>query len=227
MLNILIAEDDIKLNNLFCKALTYSGYHTVSAFNGYDALEILDKEYIDLIISDVMMPKMDGFTLIEYLRDSKSNLPVLFITAKDSYEDKEKSFNLGVDDYMIKPINVNEMVLRVKALLRRAKIASEREIVCGNTTLNYDALTISFGQEEILLPQKEFNLIYKLVSYPNKIFTRAQLMDEIWGMDSETDERTVDVHINRLRDKLCKCDDIEIITVRGLGYKVVKNIEKN
>jgi DNA-binding response OmpR family regulator len=144
------------------------------------------------------------------------------ITAKEGFEDKEKGFNLGVDDYMVKPIDVNEMILRVNALLRRAKIASERKVMCGSTMLDYDALTLSFGGNEVLLPQKEFQLIYKLISYPNKIFTRQQLMDEIWGFDSETDERTVDVHINRLRERLKDCADLEIITVRGLGYKAVK-----
>lgn len=222
MFNILVAEDDKKLNKLFCTVLSHNGFHAVPAFNGEDALDALDREYIDLVVSDIMMPKMDGFSLIECLRNAEYNLPVLIITAKDSFEDKEKGFNLGVDDYMVKPVNVNEMVLRVKALLRRAKIANDREIICGNTVLNYDALTISFGKKEILLPQKEFNLLYKLVSYPNKIFTRQHLMDEIWGMDTETDERTVDVHINRLRDKLADCEDIQIVTVRGLGYKVVK-----
>lgn len=224
MFNILVIEDDMKLNKLFCTALIHNGFRAVPAGDGEEGMDILDKEYIDLIISDIMMPHMDGYEFVEALREADYGQPVLMITAKAGYENKEKGFNLGIDDYMVKPIDINEMILRVNALLRRAKIANDREIVCGNTILNYDALTISFGKEEILLPGKEFHLLYKLVSYPNKIFTRQQLMDEIWGMESETDERTVDVHINRLRDRLKECEDIQIITVRGLGYKVVKTI---
>lgn len=222
MFNILVIEDDVKLNKLFCTTLNYNGFHAIPAGDGEEAMDVLDKEYIDLIISDIMMPGMDGYQFVESLRAAEYSQPVLMITAKAGFEDKEKGFNLGIDDYMVKPIDVNEMILRVKALLRRTKIANDREIVCGNTVLNHDALTILFGNEEILLPQKEFNLLYKLVSYPNKIFTRQQLMDELWGMESESDERTVDVHINRLRDRLTNCEDIQIITVRGLGYKVVK-----
>ncbi len=226
MFNILVVEDDMKLNNLFCTVLKRNGFNAVAAFNGEDALIKLDYEFIDLIISDIMMPRMNGYELIEILRQSGHNLPVLIITAKESFEDKQKGFSFGADDYMVKPIDVNEMVLRVSALLRRAKIISERKITVGNTILDYDALTVTFNNEEILLPQKEFNLLYKLISYPNKIFTRQQLMDEIWGMESESEERTVDVHINRLRDRFKDCTDFSIITVRGLGYKAVKNNEK-
>lgn len=222
MINILVIEDDTKLNNLFCKTLNHNGFRAIPAGDGEEAMDVLDRERVDLMISDIMMPNMDGYQFVKLIRDADYNQPVLMITAKTGYEDKEKGFNLGVDDYMVKPVDVNEMLLRVKALLRRAKIANDREIVCGNTVLNNDALTISFGSNEILLPLKEFNLIYKLLSYPNKIFTRQQLMDEIWGMESETDERTVDIHINRLREKLKGCEDIQIITVRGLGYKAVK-----
>ncbi|MCR3757520.1 response regulator transcription factor [Clostridium felsineum] len=225
MFNILVVEDDDKLRKLFCTVLERNGYHAVSANNGVTALEILDKEYIDLIISDIMMPNMDGYELTKNLRDSNYNLPILIITAKEQFVDKRKAFLIGIDDYMVKPIDVHEMILRVGALLRRAKIAHERKITCGKTTLNYDALTISFDEKDMLIPQKEFNLIYKLISYPNKIFTRQQLMDEIWGMYSDSDERTVDVHINRLRERLKDCTDFEIVTVRGLGYKVVKNVE--
>lgn len=224
MFNILVVEDDTKLNKLFCTALNRRGFHAVPAGDGEEAMDVLDREYIDLIISDIMMPNMDGYQFVQSLRDAEYNLPVLMITAKEGYEDKEKGFNLGIDDYMVKPVDVNEMILRVNALLRRAKIANDRQILCGHTVLNYDALTISFADKEILLPQKEFNLLYKLISYPNKIFTRQQLMDEIWGMESETDERTVDVHINRLRDKLKECQDVCIVTVRGLGYKAVKQV---
>jgi len=226
MFNILVVEDDTKINSLFCTVLKRNGYNAIAAYDGEEALQKLESDFIDLIISDIMMPRMNGYELIEILRDNEYNLPILIITAKESFEDKQKGFAYGADDYMVKPIDVNEMVLRVGALLRRAKIISERKITVGSTILDYDALTIKFNNEEILLPQKEFNLLYKLISYPNKIFTRQQLMDEIWGMDSESEERTVDVHINRLRDKFKDCSDFSIVTVRGLGYKVVKNNEK-
>lgn len=222
MFHILVVEDDIKLNKLFCAVLTRNGYRTFSAADGQEALNILDNSYIDLIISDIMMPEMDGYTLIKSLRDAGYLLPILMITAKENFEDLQKGFLAGTDDYMVKPVNVNEMVLRVSALLRRAKIANERKIEIGDTVLTYDSLTVSFQGNEYLLPQKEFYLLYKLISYPNKIFTRQQLMDEIWGMETDTDERTVDVHINRLRDRFRSCSDFQIITVRGLGYKVVK-----
>ncbi len=223
MFNILVVEDDEKLNKLFCTVLNRNGYHAISATDGEKALEILDREYVDLIISDVMMPNVNGFELTKMLRDANYNMPLLMVTVKETFEDKRKGFLAGIDDYMVKPVDVNEMVLRVGALLRRAKIASERKIACGETVINYDSMTVSFNGQELLLPQKEFSLLYKLVSYSNMIFTRQQLMDEIWGMDSETDERTVDVHVNRLRDKLKECRDIQIVTVRGLGYKAVKN----
>ena len=219
MFNILVVEDDEQQNKLFCAVLNRNGYRALPAADGQEALDILDKEIVDLIISDIMLPNVDGYELIKSLRDANYNMPVLVISAKDRFEDKEKGFNSGTDDYMVKPIDTNEMILRVGALLRRAKISAEKKIVCGDTVLNYDAFTIVFNGNEILLPQKEFNLLYKLISYPNKIFTRQQLMDEIWGMETETDERTVDVHINRLRDKIKDCKDIEIVTIRGLGYK--------
>ena len=211
-----------ELRSLFCTVLNRSGYLTVPASGGREALELLDSEYIDLIISDIMMPGMDGYELIRTLRGNGYSLPILIITAKERFEDKQEGFQAGTDDYMVKPIDVNEMVLRVGALLKRARIATDRRIICGKTTLDYDALTVTVDGEETLLPQKEFYLLYKLMSYPNKIFTRQQLMDEIWGMDSTSDERTVDVHINRLRERFRDCDDFLIMTVRGLGYKVVK-----
>ena len=226
MVNILIVEDDLKLNKLFSTVLNRNNYHTFSALDGIEALEILDKEHIDLIVSDIMMPNMDGYQLTKALREANYNLPILMITAKEDFKDKQKGFNIGIDDYMVKPINVNEMVLRVGALLRRAHIANTRKLEMGSTVLNYDSLTAEFNSSEYLLPQKEFQLLYKLLSYPNKIFTRQQLMDEIWGLDSETDERTVDVHINRLRDRFKNSSDFKILTVRGLGYKAVKTNEK-
>ena len=222
MFNILVVEDDMKLRNLFCTVLLNNGYCAIPAESGLAALKILDTEYVDLIISDIMMPGMDGYELIETLRVSGYTLPILIITAKERFEDKQRGFLAGTDDYMVKPIDVNEMVLRIGALLKRARISTERKIICGKTVLNYDALTVTFNGEELLLPQKEFYLLYKLMSYPNKIFTRQQLMDEILGVDSQSDERTVDVHINRLRERFKDCDDFQILTVRGLGYKVVK-----
>lgn len=225
MFHILVVEDNSDMRELFCTVLSDSGYNTISAADGLEALEIMDREYIDLIVVDVMMPGMDGYELTKTLREAKMDLPILMVTAKDQFEDIQNGFRAGTDDYMIKPINVKELVLRVEALLRRAKISSEKKIVVGSTALDYDALTVTIHGEETILPQKEFYLLYKLLSYPNKIFTRQQLMDEIWGMFSETDERTVNTHINRLRDRFRDCTDFEIVTVRGLGYKVVKKIE--
>ena len=222
MFSVLVIEDDQKINKLFCTVLNRSGFRTISAFDGDKALQLLDSEYIDIIISDIMLPKMNGYELTKILRDAGYSIPILMITAKDSFEDKEKGFLSGADDYMVKPINVNEMVLRVNALLKRAKIMSERKIMIGDTTLDYDSLSLVSGNQETFLPQKEFYLLYKMLSFTGKIFTRQQLMDEIWGMDSETDERTVDVHINRLRERFKNHSDFEILTVRGLGYKVVK-----
>lgn len=222
MFNILVVEDDAKLRQLFCTVLTRNGYRAMPAVNGEDALEVLDKEYIDLIICDIMMPRMDGFELTQTLRDNNQQLPILMVTARENFADKQQGFLVGIDDYMVKPINVNEMILRVGALLRRAKIVSERKIEWGETVLDYDALTVFQGPESILLPQKEFYLLYKMISYPNKIFTKQQLMDEIWGMDSESDEHTVVVHVNRLRERFRDSRDFEIVTVRGLGYKAVK-----
>ncbi|MGN1347580.1 MAG: response regulator transcription factor [Acutalibacteraceae bacterium] len=225
MFTILVVEDNADMRELFCTVLSDAGYHTIPALDGMDALEIMDKEYIDLIVADIMMPNMDGYELTKALRDARYDLPILMVTAKDQFEDMQKAFRTGTDDYMIKPVNVKELVLRVEALLRRAKISSEKKIVVGGTMLDYDALTVTRNGEESILPQKEFYLLYKLLSYPNKIFTRQQLMDEIWGMFSETDERTVNTHINRLRDRFSDCQDFEIVTVRGLGYKAVKKVE--
>lgn len=226
MVNILVVEDDLKLNKLFSTVLEINGYHVFSAQDGDKALKILDQEHIDLIISDIMMPNMDGYELTKNLREANYTLPILMVTAKSDFQDKALGFKMGTDDYMVKPIDVNEMVLRVEALLRRAHIVNTRKIEIGNTRLNYDSLSALIDDDEFLLPQKEFLLIYKLLSYPNQIFTRQQLMDEIWGVDSETDERTVDVHINRLRDRFKNSTGFEIATIRGLGYKVVKKNEK-
>lgn len=223
MFNILVVEDNADMCELFCTVLSDSGYNSIPAKDGMDALEIMDKEYIDLIVADIMMPVMDGYELTKSIRDANYDLPILIVTAKDQFEDMQKGFRAGSDDYMIKPINVKELLLRVEALLRRAKISSDKKITVGATVLDYDALTVTIDGVETILPQKEFYLLYKLLSYPNKIFTRQQLMNEIWGMDSETDERTVNTHINRLRDRFEGCNDFEIVTVRGLGYKAVKH----
>jgi DNA-binding response OmpR family regulator len=199
--------------------LQQNGFNTYQASDGKEALDIFDKDHIDLMICDIMMPNMDGYELTDSLRSSNYNLPVLMVTAKDSFADKQKGFLVGTDDYMVKPIDINEMVLRVQALLRRSKIVNERKLEIGGIIINYDAFTITRENDKHTLPQKEFFLLYKLLSYPDIIFTRLQLMDEIWGMDSESDDRTVDVHIKRLRERFYSYSEFEIITVRGVGYK--------
>lgn len=222
MFNILVVEDDAELNRLFCTVLEKNGYNPIGTSDGEAALDIMQSEYIDLIITDIMMPRLDGFQLTESLRHTDRTTPVLLITAKDSFGDKQRGFLSGADDYMVKPVDVEEMLLRVGALLRRARIISDHRQVVGSTVLDYDALTVTVGNKETVLPQKEFYLLYKLLSAPGHIFTRQQLMDEIWGMESETEARTVDVHINRLRERFRDCTDFSIVTVRGLGYKAVK-----
>lgn len=224
MFNILVVEDNAKLRQLMSTVLAKNGYNPIMAEDGWQALELLDKQYIDLIISDIMMPNVDGYELTQRLREAGINTPVLMVTAKESFKDKQRGFLVGTDDYMVKPIDVDEMVLRVGALLRRAQIVNERKVRIGGVMLDYDSITVVKDEESFVLPQKEFYLLFKLLSYPGKIFTRQQLMDEIWGMDSETDARTVDVHINRLRERFKDCPEFEIVTVRGLGYKAVKLI---
>ena len=221
MNRILIVEDDENLSLLYQSALKNERFEVFRAMNGVDALNILDKQFIDLIISDIMMPDMDGYELAESLREAGYELPILFITAKDSFEDKKRGFTIGIDDYMVKPIDVNEMILRVDALLRRAQIVHTKELVVGKIRLDQETYQIKTSDQTETLPQKEFLLLYKLLAYPNKIFTRQQLMDEIWGLDSDTDERTIDVHIKRLRTRLEKNSDFSIETIRGLGYKAV------
>ncbi len=221
MNQILVVEDDANLSLLYQSTLKRGRYDVIVAENGVRALELFDSHTIDLVISDIMMPDLDGYELVDAIRSSSSSIPILFITAKESFEDKKKGFKLGIDDYMVKPIDVNEMLLRVEALLRRAKIVSAQELRVGDTVLDRQTLVISFGSKKKMLPKKEFLLLYKLLSYPNKIFTRQQLMDEIWGMESDSDERTIDVHIKRLRNHLVKNQDFSIETIRGLGYKAV------
>ena len=222
MFRILVVEDDGELQQLFCRVLTRSGFHATGAFDGAEALELLEHQYFDLMISDIMMPRMDGYEFTETLRASGSEIPILMVTAKEKPADKHKGFIIGTDDYMVKPVDEEEMLLRIAALLRRSRIVNEHRLEIGETVLDYDSLTVTCPQGVLELPKKEFMLLFKLLSYQNKIFTRRQLMDEIWDMDSESDERTVDVHINRLRDHFRGNDDFEIVTVRGLGYKAVK-----
>ena len=222
MFKILIAEDDRELRQLFAHVLTKNGYTVLGVSNGEEALAALEQSYYDLIISDIMMPKMDGYELVRAIREAGQNTPVMMITAKDAFDDMRLGFLSGTDDYMVKPVNVNEMVLRVSALLRRAQMTSEHRQVIGNTVLECDSLTVRSGGESMTLPQKEFMLLYKMVSFPGRIFTRQQLMDEIWGYDSDTDTHTVDVHIGRLRERFRGNTDFRIVTMRGVGYKVVK-----
>ena len=220
MVKILIAEDDLELKNLYIEVLSGVGYEVIEATNGKEALLELEKNRIDLVISDVMMPEIDGLELTESIRLSNKTIPILMISAKDTFRDKEAGFMVGTDDYMVKPVDINEMLLRVKALLRRAQILTDQQLTIGETLLVLDELKVTWENHKLILPQKEFLLLYKLASSPNKIFTRQQLMDDIWGLNSETDPRTVDVHINRLRDKLADNPELAIKTIRGLGYKL-------
>jgi len=222
MLKILIAEDDRELRQLFSHVLNRHGYTATGVSNGQEALDAMDADFYDMIISDIMMPVMDGYELVRQLRDVGNTTPVLMITAKDAFDDMRLGFQSGVDDYMVKPINVNEMVLRVQALLRRAQMINDRRQTIGDTVMECDSLTVTATGESMILPQKEFMLLYKMAAYPGKIFTRQQLMDEIWGYDSESDTHTVDVHIGRLRDRFRDNKDFKIVTIRGVGYKVVK-----
>jgi DNA-binding response OmpR family regulator len=221
---ILVVEDDKNIRKLTCAVLKQNGFETFQAEDGLKALELLEHQQIDLFVLDIMMPNMDGYELTRQLRISYEKLPILMVTAKQEPRDKRQGFLAGTDDYMTKPVDEQEMVLRIKALLRRAKIASEHKLMIGNVTLHYDSLAISKGDDLITLPQKEFYLLFKLLSYPNMIFTRLQLMDEIWGMESETDDHTLNVHIGRLRDRFRDWPEFEIVTVRGIGYKAVKKI---
>jgi len=222
MLKILIAEDDHELRRLFAHVLIKHGYYVREVSHGGEALDALDGEYFDMILSDIMMPQVDGYELVRLLREAGNNIPVMMITAKDAFDDMRLGFLSGSDDYMVKPINVNEMVLRVGALLRRAQMINERRLTLGNTVMECDTLTVSDGTQSRILPQKEFMLLYKMASYPGRIFTRQQLMDEVWGYGTDSDPHTVDVHIGRLRDRFRDNEDFRIVTMRGVGYKVVK-----
>ena len=221
MFRILVVEDDKNARRLMEAILTRYGYEPITAANGLEALEVLDHKHVDLIILDVMMPRMDGYEFTNTLRMAGNNIPILMVTARETQNDKKRGFIIGADDYMVKPVDEEEMILRIAALLRRSQIAGERKLTVGETTLFYDSLSVKTAEGSQELPQKEFMLLFKLLSYPNKIYTRRQLMDEIWDMDSESDERTVDVHISRVRDRFRENRDFEIVTVRGLGYKAI------
>ena len=222
MTHILVVEDDREICQLYERVLLKQGYQVTTVSNGRQALEAIDHSYFDLILSDIMMPEMNGYELVRELRSGGCNTPVMMITAKDAFDDKRQGFLSGSDDYMVKPVDLEDMVLRVGALLRRAKINHDRRIVLGDTVLDMDSFTVSSGGEVQTLPQKEFMLLYKLASYPGKIFTRNQLMDEIWGYDTPSDTHTVDVHIGRLRDRFRDNEDFKIVTIRGVGFKVVR-----
>ena len=222
MLKILIAEDDRELRQLFSHVLMKNGYTVKGVSNGKEALDAMEHDYYDLIISDIMMPIMDGYEFVRLLRETGNKTPVMMITAKDAFDDMHLGFVSGTDDYMVKPVNVNEMVLRVGALLRRSQMINDRRQVIGGTVLECDSLTVISNGESVVLPQKEFMLLYKMVSFPGKIFTRHQLMDEIWGYDNESDTHTIDVHIGRLRERFRDNSDFKIVTMRGVGYKVTK-----
>ena len=224
MFHILVVDDDKNTRRLLKAVLESEGYTVSVAENGEDALDVMDKEVIDLVVLDIMMPKMDGYEFTKTLRDVNNNLPVLMVSAKQMPEDKKRGFLVGTDDYITKPIDEDEMLLRIKALLRRARIANEHKIMIGDIVIDYDSFSVTKGDDVQELPQKEFMLLYKLLSYPGKIFTRIQLMDEIWGSESDTGWETVTVHIGRLRKRFEGWPEFEIQSVRGLGYKAVKNV---
>lgn len=221
MIHILVLEDDAKLNQIVCTYLNDSGFQTKGCLNANEAYEEMYNNLYELIISDIMMPEIDGFKFAETVRQVNKTIPILFMSAKDDLPSKRKGFQLGIDDYMVKPIELDELLLRVRALLRRANIEMERKIMIGNLELDPDGMSAEIDEQEIALTTREFNIIYKLLSYPKKTFSRAQLMDEFWDMDSDTSLRAVDVYVTKLRDKLSDCDGFKIVTVRGLGYKAV------
>jgi len=222
MTNILVVEDDREICQLYSRVLTKHGYQVTGVTNGKEALDAIDQSYFDLIISDIMMPVMNGYELVQALRECGCTTPVMMITAKDAFDDKRLGFLSGTDDYMVKPVDVDEMVLRVGALLRRSRIINDRSLVLGDTRMEMDSYSVTVSGDTQTLPQKEFMLLYKLASYPGKIFTRNQLMDEIWGYDAPSDTHTVDVHIGRLRERFRDNGDFRIVTIRGVGFKVVR-----
>lgn len=221
MIHILVLEDDTKLNQIVCTYLNDSGFHAKGCLNAKEAYDEMYSNLYDLIISDIMMPEIDGFEFAQTVRRVNRTIPILFMSAKDDLPSKQKGFQMGIDDYMVKPIELDELLLRVRALLRRANIEMERKITVGNLVLDADGMSAEIDGKEIGLTTREFNIIYKLLSYPKKTFSRAQLMDEFWGVDSDTSLRAVDVYVTKLRDKLSACNGFQIVTVRGLGYKAV------
>lgn len=225
MITVLVVEDDEKLNYIVSAKLEEQGYRVRHCGNPMEAFDVMDQEKVDLIVSDIMMPEMDGFEFAAEVRRFDKQIPILYMTAKSDIASKKRGFALGIDDYMVKPIDLSELVMRVEALLRRANIASSRELAVGDLVLNEDETTAVYKGEELPLTLREFQILFKMLSYPKKTFTRAQLMDEFWGFDSESGPRTVDVTITKLRDKISRCKEVEIVTVRGLGYKAVLHIE--
>ena len=224
MFHLLVVDDDRNTRRYMRAVLEAADYTVSTAENGAEALKVLEKEYIDLVVLDIMMPEMDGYAFTETLRSVQNNLPILMVSARQLSEDRKKGFRAGIDDYLTKPVDMEELVLRIQALLRRSRIASEHRITLGEVVLDYDSLTVTGHGQTLELPQKEFQLLYKLLSAPGKIFTRIQLMDEIWGMDSESGWETVTVHIGRLRKRFEGWPEFEIASVRGLGYKAVKHV---
>ena len=224
MIRILVVEDDANTRKLMCVMLRKNGFETLQAEDGIKALEVMEKEHVDLVVLYLMMPNMDGYELTREIRFVREYLPILMVTAKVEARDKREGFLAGTDDYMTKPIDMEEFILRIRALLRRSQIANDRKIFIGGVVLDYDSMSIATVNETFTLPQKEFQLLFKLLSYPGTIFTRMQLMDEIWGVDSDTTDHTINVHINRLRERFYGWSEFEIATVRGLGYKAVKKV---
>jgi DNA-binding response OmpR family regulator len=221
MINVLVVEDDKNLNKIVCSYLSDSGYATTGCLNPNEAYDSMYNKHFDLVISDIMMPQVDGFEFAKTLRALDKNIPILFMTARDDLTSKQKGFKAGIDDYMVKPVDLDELVLRVEALLRRANIASEKKLTVGSLTMDADAMTLTIAGDEIPLTVREFNILFKLLSYPNRTFSRAQLMDEFWDAEKDTGLRAVDVYITKLREKSGACEDFRIVTVHGLGYKVV------
>ena len=221
MIHILVVEDDKDLNQAVCRHLNARGYQTTGVLKAMDAFDQMYTSHVDLIISDIMMPGMDGFEFAETVREQDKNIPILFMTARDDFTSKERGYHLGIDDYLVKPIDLNELVLHVEALLRRANIAAEKKLVVGNLVLDEDEMSATVDGEPVTLTLREFQILFKLLSYPKRTFTRSQLLDEFSGIESESGLRTVDVHITNLRAKLSGCTGFQIVTVRGLGYKAV------
>lgn len=226
MLKILVVEDNRELRELFCKVLTHNGYHTVPASDGMSAWSILENQSVNLIISDIMMPNMDGLEFSRSVRNTYPSIPIIIVSARDSFNDKKEGFRSGIDDYMVKPIDVNELLLRIEAVLRRSQMNSNNAIQIGNLSFDPNYLSVSKGKYSLDLPQKEFYLLYKLVSSPNRIFTRRQIMEDVWDSNIPDDTHTLDVHISRLKKNLKDFSEIEIVTVRGLGYKAVIHDEQ-